>query len=208
MKQPTVEIPKLADVAKDAAAQTDEATEALAVLERLALVSEADLRQAVAVVAEMKDKRNEVDAQLKTLTKPLKGVIKDIEKLFKPAIQALDQCEAYLKMRIADYAATQAEERDRLLGEAGRMVKESAPAARALIAQAETHMLDKVPGLALREAWDGEVVDVDAIPREYLIPDVKALKALTRARKGDPRIPGWRAYPVASVAITVAEVER
>ena len=209
LKDPEVIIPKMGEVALEASSQSEEADEALDLIKGIRLATNDDLKMAVVTVAEMKDKRGAVEAVLKRFTGPLKGVIKDIEGMFKPAMRALDECEALMKRKISSFAEEQAEKRDRLLAAAGEAVSESDQAAsRALIAEAENHVIEKVPGLSVRELWDGEVTDAAAIPREFLIPDVKALKAMTRARKGDPGIPGWRAFPTSSVAITCDKVER
>lgn len=208
-KAPEVVLPKMGDVALAASTQSEEADEALELIRGIALRTNQELAGAVGVVAEMKEKRAAVDEQLKRFTAPLKGVIKDIEGFFKPAIKALDECEVLIKRKISDYTAGEAVQRDRLLADAGEAAQQGdAVAARALVVKADAHLVDKVPGLSMREQWDGEVVDAEAIPREFLIPDVKALKALTRAKKCDPKIPGWRAHCGTTVAITTSRVER
>lgn len=49
-----------------------------------------------------------------------------------------------------------------------------------------------VSGLSFRTDWDIEVVDAQAVPREFLTVDEKAIKALVKARKGQVSIPGIR----------------
>lgn len=65
-------------------------------------------------------------------------------------------------------------------------------------------MLAAVPaieGIAFAETWDGEVVDADAIPREYMIPDVTKLKALTKVLKQETSIPGWKVKSGRTVSV-------
>jgi len=52
----------------------------------------------------------------------------------------------------------------------------------------------RVAGTAVRTNWCFEITDPLAIPREYLIPDEKAIGAMVRARREHTNIPGVRAY--------------
>lgn len=58
---------------------------------------------------------------------------------------------------------------------------------------AEANEPPKIEGITFADAWDGEVVDAVLIPREYLIPDIKKLKDLTKVLKEATNIPGWKA---------------
>lgn len=51
-----------------------------------------------------------------------------------------------------------------------------------------------VAGTSIREEWRYEIVDPAMLPREYLIPDEKAIGAVVRALKDRASIPGVRAY--------------
>ena len=57
----------------------------------------------------------------------------------------------------------------------------------------------RVAGTAVRKTWHFEVVDPMAIPREYLVPDEKAIGAIVRARAGQVEIPGVRIYSTTKV---------
>lgn len=48
----------------------------------------------------------------------------------------------------------------------------------------------KVDGQAARTTWGFEIEDESKIPRQYLTPDLKAIGAIVRARKGCIEIPG------------------
>lgn len=45
-------------------------------------------------------------------------------------------------------------------------------------------------GISYREEWSAEIVDIGAVPREYLLPNMTALNALAKATKGTVKIPG------------------
>jgi len=53
---------------------------------------------------------------------------------------------------------------------------------------------EKTSGVKLRESWRFAIEDAAAIPREYLVPDEKAIGAVVRAMKGRTNIPGVRVW--------------
>jgi len=65
----------------------------------------------------------------------------------------------------------------------------------------ESHEGPKIDGIVLGETWDGDVVDPALIPREYLVPDVKKLKDLTKVLKEATNIPGWKAKSVKTISV-------
>jgi len=52
----------------------------------------------------------------------------------------------------------------------------------------------EVKGVSTREEWDFEYTDQSLLPREFLIPDEKAIRAVVKARKGATNIPGIRVF--------------
>lgn len=55
-----------------------------------------------------------------------------------------------------------------------------------------------------REEWDFRITNESLLPREYLMPDEKAIRAVVKARKGSTQIPGVEAFPVADVTVRKA----
>ena len=58
----------------------------------------------------------------------------------------------------------------------------------------------KIKGASTRENWQGKVVSENLIPREYMTPDLVKLNRITKALKGETRIPGWEVSDVGIVA--------
>lgn len=54
-------------------------------------------------------------------------------------------------------------------------------------------------GTTRRTNWLFRIVDADAIPREYMIPDEKAIGAIVRAKKGQVKIAGIEPYSETNV---------
>lgn len=53
-----------------------------------------------------------------------------------------------------------------------------------------TSPVPKVSGVVTKENWNFRIVDVKAIPHEYMIPDLVKIRQVVKAFKGDIKIPG------------------
>lgn len=189
--------------------QTRDAQASLDFIRDYKIQTGSDFVGAVRMVAEIKGKWSEVDAKRKQYTSKLAELVDQFNGEFKPGLEALKEAEKTLKDKLGGFAKDQADRRAATLRKASAAAEAgNIAAADALIAEAETCEVPEVKGCSIREVWTGEVEDPEAIPREFLIPDEKQLKAITKAKKCDPKIPGWRAYPEPSVTITVSRVQR
>lgn len=167
-----------------------------------------DFATAVGMVVKVKGTFTERDGGRKEVVAPLNDEVKAVNNELKPGLDFLSEAEAILKTKLGAFAKSQFRQRTKLLAEAGEAVAaKDQEKADALIAEADEYQPPKVPGCAVGEAWMGEVINADEIPTDYLTPDLKALKALTKAKKTDPKIPGWKAWAEPTVTITVSKVK-
>lgn len=58
--------------------------------------------------------------------------------------------------------------------------------------------------VSTREEWDFRIVDASLLPRDYLMPDEKTIRAVVKARKGNTQIPGVEVFTVADVTVRKA----
>lgn len=58
-------------------------------------------------------------------------------------------------------------------------------------------------GTSLRQVWTFEIMDPNAVPREYLLIDEQKIRAIARAMKDQARIPGIRFYAEATVSTRI-----
>lgn len=72
----------------------------------------------------------------------------------------------------------------------------------AVVATAAVADVPKVDGTAIRKSWHFEVVDAAAIPRNYLVPDEKAIARVVTALKDRTEIPGIRVWCEESIGRT------
>lgn len=86
-------------------------------------------------------------------------------------------------------AAAEAEAQRLREAEATRAAAESIPAAPVVHIEQP-----KLAGVSSRQVWKFEIADADQIPRQYLVPDEKAIGAVVRALGERANIPGVRVY--------------
>lgn len=59
----------------------------------------------------------------------------------------------------------------------------------------------KIKGISSRQVWRAKIVNVDLVPREYMIPDQKMLDQKVNASKGAITIPGVEVYEDAVTSV-------
>ena len=191
---PRREVDEFTDgAAKDAAKVLDFA-------KKLTIGKAADREFASNAASEIAAKHDAWDGKRLSWVKPLKAVAADIDASFRPATKALKEALDVIKAKIGAFDVEQAQERARLLKASVQAAAagDQTAAAKAY-EKAEAHVLVDAGPSTSKIVWTGEVVDAAAIPREYLMPDVAKLEALTKALDRDPQIPGWRARQTAEV---------
>ncbi len=203
-----IEKPDMVAIAKLGEKQKLDAQGVLDLIKAHEINSNDDFATAVGMVAKVKGTFTERDGGRKEVVAPLNDEVKAVNDELKPGLDFLAEAEAILKTKLGAFAKTQFRQRTKLLAEAAEAVAaQNQEKADELITQADEYQPPKVPGCAVGEDWKGEVTNADEIPKEYLTPDLKALKAFTKAKKVDPKIPGWKAWPEPTVTITVSKVK-
>ena len=54
--------------------------------------------------------------------------------------------------------------------------------------------IEEVQGVSTRKIWKFEIVDIDKLPREYMLPNEKYIGQIVRVSQGNREIPGVRIY--------------
>lgn len=161
----------------------------------------AGLEEASALLAELVQEKEKVDATRRRATDPLNKSLKEINGWFKPALDAYKDIESELRCKIINT-------RSRLRATAERALRDVEKAYKAGDEEAVTEALevhnrlapgiDVVPGLTFSQHWDFEVEDISKIPAEFLRVDSVKLKSHIRATHGQEEIPG----------VTIKQLER
>lgn len=194
---------------KTAETQAKEAEESLGFIRDFSVTSNTEYRTALQLCADVKDRHAAIGAERKSLVKPVSADVKRTNETLGTALKLYAEAEGILKIKMVELNVVRATEIARLRDEAQEAAKAGdVEKAEALIEQADELEVPKLDGLAVSENWTGEVEDASKIPAKYLMPDVKALKELTKTKKRDPNIPGWKAFPESSATVTVSKVKR
>ncbi len=150
----------------------------------LVLGSDGEYAAAVEALRTLSHKRAEVDEKRKTATRPLDEAKKTIMEWWRPAMDNLDGAISALRKAIGAYDAKREE----------RVKVEAARIAADLIAGRDmTPVAVSAPEVSYRSDWVYEVIDLDAVPREYLCLDDKKVALIVRALKDTTKIPGIKA---------------
>jgi len=168
---------------------------------------------------EVKTRSKRLEGELKSITDPLNIALKNVRALFKPALDALSVLEKSAKAAINDYdfraeqerrkleaelRAKQEQERKRLEVQA-EALRAQGKEKQAEVKEAKAEMIaakpviiasnvPKIDGVSKRVIWRYRIVDENAIPREYLMPNDKKIGEVIRATNGTVKIPGIEAY--------------
>lgn len=141
---------------------------------------------------------------------PLKAAANEAARRVREAeaslVDPVADAEKRLKTAMANYQAA-ALEADRKAREAARLEDERNVSVAIAEAKAANQpvvipppvappapAVPKVKGVSFREVWKARVVDVNLIPRQYMVPDMVALNDMARAFKGDASVPGVEFY--------------
>jgi hypothetical protein len=139
-----------------------------------------DLDLAGRVVADLGAEVKALDARRTKITKPLLEAKREVDALFRPALDALEGAVTTIKGRISEYVARRDEETRAAVHE-GAIV----PA-----------MIEGVAGVAVTRRVEFEIQDPDAVPREFCSPDIDKIRA---ALERGEDVPGVRLVAVVGV---------
>lgn len=202
-------------------------TQALSVPERakmIVITDAASYTSAGETLKAIKQLRFEIESTFKPIRESAHATWKAAIRQQEIVEQPLEEAEQFLKPKIAGYLRE--EERKRhdeeiRLQKIARDREETERLERASILHdvGETAMANqvleeveyvppvilpsaapKVAGISMRETWDFDIIDMNKIPREFLVPDLVKIRGLVRAMKGATNIPGIRAKAVAGIS--------
>jgi hypothetical protein len=185
-----------------------------------------DYGDAATVLKGVKTLRKRVSEEFGPAVKAAHQAHKTMKALEQKFDLPLVACESRIKTTMAGWERAEREraraEEERLRAEAqraeeDRRIKEAEALESAGKSEAAEQLLNapvpatavvvkpsvpKVDGVSTRETWKFEIVNEDAIPREYMMPDEKKIGAHVRSMKRRANIPGVEPYPETSVSAT------
>mgnify|MGYP004453654631 CR=1 FL=1 len=193
------------EIAK-ANAEATEAKEIAIVAQEIHIASDAEFREAGAILVEIKSKHKSLEARRKLITGPLMKAKKEVDALFKNPLASLKTAEGAIKKGLASYHTFKETEKQKLLADANAKADEGASPTEVrdllVTAAQEALSVPKVEGISLRTVMKFEIMDEDLLPRHLLTPDLKRIRA---AIQSGASVPGVRSWEEKSIAAGVGE---
>ena len=171
----------------------------------------------------IKTQWSEIDEKRKELVRPFQAAVKKLNDFFSVPLNQLKTAENLIKQALIRY--TDEKEKERLqeekrlreqaekeaaklekkadkLEEKGQTEKafETRLDAKSIPVPVVAKKVEKVKGISFKEVWKFRIIDIDKVPRKYLIVDEKSLGEIARSTKGKVTIPGIEFYSDKTVA--------
>jgi len=164
-----------------------------------------DLRPATDDLSLIAHIKKAMEEKRKEYVKPLQDHVKTVNDSFKALMDPVEQADRITRTKILNFQKEQERIR-REQEEINRLREEAAQKQKELTGEiTEVEMVEVVPeapkristdvGIAgQRENWKWEVIDINLVPREYLMINAGILTPVVKASKGKLTIPGIRIY--------------
>ncbi|MCL6611204.1 MAG: siphovirus Gp157 family protein [Peptococcaceae bacterium] len=194
---------------------TTQAEQMEQIAQAVVITDEASLKKATDIVSWVAKAKKAFEEKRKFFVQPLNDQVKRINEMFKEYTQPLERADTLLRGKILAYRQEQErkrreeEERLRKLAEKEqkRLEKQAAkngmPAPPPVVVPSQPPAAKTIQsdmGAAqVRMVWDFEIVDETQIPREFLMPNVPAIRAAVKA--GVRNIPGVKIFQREELAV-------
>lgn len=157
-----------------------------------------ELEEANNILRKIATLRKAAKAHFESLKKPFNDAMANLRAKEKEFLQPMEKGENVIKKLIVQYNV----KRD----EAIRKEQENLQAISAQLSETGLSILPsvklekpKMQGTSIRNRYDFDIVDVNLIPREYLIVDTAAIGKVVRALKDKTNIPGIKVKVVQDI---------
>lgn len=189
----------------------------------LVIKDQADFDQSGFYLKDVKAKIKAVEEQQKEITRPFNEGLKRVRELFRRPLDLLNQAEETLRKgrivfqqqqeksrleeerRLQELARKEEEKRRKQLEVRAQKAAERGDEEKAteLREQKENvfipapiieSQVTKTEGIGMRKAWKFEIVDVELLPKSYMLPNEKLIGGIARSMKELANVPGVRFF--------------
>jgi len=195
---------------------TSQSEQVLNVAQSIEIVDDNSLKQATDLVSWIAKVKKSIEEKRQFFVKPLNDQVKRINDMFKNYIKPLEQADTTVRGKILSYRQEQErkrreeEERLRKLAEEEQKRLEKQAAKKGIeapppqivvptIQAAPKTIKSDLGATQVRTVWDFEIEDETKIPREFLQPNITAIRAAVKA--GVRNIPGVRIFQKEELAV-------
>lgn len=183
--------------------------EAIVYAKELPVETREDMEAASGMREAIKNRQKAIVGLLEPFIKAAHALHKSHTTRRNQIIAPLEEAERIINRKMIDWQTAE----DKRLAEEQRKLDEQAKLEAAIQAEEEGNKAlseaiieDQIPvaappvektktaGVNFTSTWEYEITDINAIPRAYLIPDEKAIRAVVKAQKDRCNIPGIRVF--------------
>lgn len=181
---------------------------------------QAEYEDVALILKSVKSRYSELDKQRKEITKPIDEAKKNVMELFRTPLVLLEKAENTLKRLMIDYTTRKEkeakEEQLRLQKIAEKAAEDEKKKLEAKIERAKASgkeekaelleeqkenivpvsvpviapQIETPKGVSYKDNWTAVITDPNLVPREWCVPDEKALNAFAKSTKGTKQVPG------------------
>jgi hypothetical protein len=193
-----VEITKLGAVVKEESSQPEELQaeheefkSALEMVQEFQIQNQDDVAFAEESRAETKGEWKRYETKRTKATKKFNEGLREVNSWFKPVQATLKAMETEWNRKLKEYRLEQNRKQAELI-EKAQEAEEPEEVRETLVAASEATM--KTSEVTFVDRWVFEIVDPEAVPREFLCPDEAKIGGVVAAMKDKTDIPGVRAW--------------
>jgi len=180
--------------------EAKDASEVLAMIEEFEIDTQEDYDFANEALGDVKSSWKTLEAKKKSVTKPLNDVLKEVRGWFKPAQDHYKKAEGIWKTKLAEAHRKAQEAQDKALKEVQEAhAAGNADGVKTALVKSQTSEIQQADNISVIQGWDFEVTDESKVPRQYMVPDVKAIGGVVKSLGEKADIPGVRVFPTERV---------
>lgn len=191
------------EVQAELVTEADRTKQFMSLLQSFQIISHDTHVQAGALVQNVKAKWAELEVKRTSITQPINEALRAVNALFSPVQGPLKQAEVILKSKIAAYTLEQHQLQERAMQAAAAAIQAGQMAA------ATQHVATLAPavplqGISVKPKWAYEIIDADAVPRQFCSPDhAKIMAAIPKEVHPNltPQIAGLRIFVEGAVRV-------
>jgi len=183
---------------------SQEATEIAKAAKEVIVNSDQSYQEASECLVEIKGKAKSLEAQRKEITTPLLKAKRNVDDLFRPALNSLKAAETAIKKGLVEYQRKAQELQKKALESVREELEEGSEEGngekvRELLTKAQKDA-PAVAGISIRTVTKYEITDESLLPREYMQPNTGTIRKAALAGKEIPGVRVWKEESIAASA--------
>ena len=173
---------------------------------KMVVATDEDVKMATNDLSLMSGLKKAVDEKRREYVDPINEHVKSVNDAFKLLTGPLNEADKLVRQKVVDYKQEQ-QRRQREAEEVNRQKEELARKEAALnygevtidttpvdVVEAQKTTRTDLGAAGMVDNWKWEVVDIDVVPREYLVPDAAMLNAIAKKHHDQKKVEGVRFY--------------